>query len=124
MRGWGTFLFLAAVSTWAPAIASTELHVGSGPAGGLFQQAPAADPRDGPAGLQTQPDGAQAGSAVNDATPSGDDAYDVDVGTLLGSNISVARYDRFNSIFILIAFAGLTAVFAGKRSRGRGLITG
>ncbi len=34
---------------------------------------------------------------------------------------SGANRNRFSWTFLLIAFAGLTAVFAGKRSGGRGL---
>ncbi len=37
---------------------------------------------------------------------------------------SASKYDPFNWVFLLIAFAGLTALFAGRRTGGRGLISG
>ena len=43
---------------------------------------------------------------------------------LLEAAPAPAKHTRFGWVFLLIAFSGLTAFFAGKRSGGRGLTRG
>ena len=65
--------------------------------------------------------------ASTDTTSADDLSVVIDDALRAGTNVAapaVAKNDRFSWVFLLIAFAGLTAVFAGRRSGGSGLISG
>ena len=74
-------------------------------------------------GAATAPDRFRTTATEGSAT---DDAPFVLDAAILGSpsvaTHAASRHDRFGWVFLLIAFAGLTAVFARKPTRGRGLI--
>jgi hypothetical protein len=111
MRGRRSFAFAAAVSAIliSPvARAATELHGGPGFADAVAVDASAGEVRS-----------AAAEGAVADAWASAvDEALFRGTGS---ASPSAAKADRFSWTFLLIAFAGLTALFAGKRTAGRGL---
>lgn len=71
---------------------------------------------------------AGSGTSVHDASGArwsvdGDEPFAVDEDSLASAGQAGAAPERnpFTWTLLLIAFAGLTAVFAGKRSGGRGL---
>ncbi len=102
MRSWRGPVFAAAVLTASAASAATELHSDASFRGLPALDAAAPDDRVDPADESL--------FAVNEAA----------LENRTSSFLPAAR-DRFGWTFLLIAFAGLTAVFAGKRSGGRGL---
>lgn len=66
-------------------------------------------------------------AASADATSADGLAVVIDDALRAGTKVAapaVAKNDRFSWVFLLIAFAGLTATFAGRRSGGSGLISG
>jgi hypothetical protein len=107
MRGWRIYTLAAAMLMSSTAMAATELHGGPG-FSALGVDASAVESR--PAAVD--------GAAANDFPFSVDEA----ILNSAGASPSVPKANPFSWTFILIAFAGLTAVFAGKRSGGRGLI--
>src|SRR5271165_4714170 len=116
MRTCRIMLFVAAVAASTSALAATELHLGA--AG--FQATLVRDA----APLDAQ---SAAEPTAGDAASIEDRALAVDEAGLeraLAAAPNAAKHDPFKWVFMLIAFAGLTAVFAGRRSGGRGLITG
>ncbi len=104
---------LASPSAWA----STELSTGAAYPAAFSDKAFAPSDRDDPALLAP---GTQTGLGVLGGSPTDDDAFTV-TEALLNAAPLPAKHTRFNWVFLLITFAGLTAFFAGKRSGGRGL---
>ncbi len=123
---WRVVVFAAVMGTSPTAFASTELH-GSGAwfwnALGLGEEA--GDVRNDPSATTFPTPYSTDSLAAEDAA---DDtwAFAVDK-SLLGSGGPRARAsesrERFKWVFMLITFSGLTALFAGRRSGGRGLIS-
>ena len=115
----GRRLFLAiAVATTVPAgaLASTELNSGSGFPGFRPETFVPAD---------REVEAAVANAFHLDlSTGEGEPTFAVDEALLKGPAPPATNNDRFQWVFIVIAFAGLTAAFAGKPSGGRGLIAG
>jgi hypothetical protein len=112
MKGLLTVVFTAAILASAPVGAATELRVG-----GLEDEANA---RNAPGTFDLLTKGLL--SAVDRAPDV--EPFSVDETWLTSGGDppnAAARHDRFAWTFLLIAFAGLTALFAGKRSGGRGL---
>ncbi len=65
--------------------------------------------------------------ASTDTTSADDLSVVIDDALRAGTKVAApaaVKNDRFSWVFLLIAFAGLTAVFAGRRSSGSGLISG
>ena len=104
---------LASPSAWA----STELSTGAADPAAFSDKAFAPSDRDNPAWLAP---GTQTGPGVSGGSPTDDDAFTV-TEALLNATPHPTKHTRFSWVFPLIAFAGLTAFFAGKRSGGRGL---
>ncbi len=120
---WRVVLFAAVMVMSPMARASTELH-GAGFWNAFGFGEPAGDVRNDPdASAQPKLYSTDLSSAEDTA-----DAWALAVDrALLGGGgataPSAAKYDRFNWVFLLIGFAGLTALFAGRRTGGRGLIS-
>jgi hypothetical protein len=117
--GWRILIFAFAFSASPLAMAATELRSGAGYSGvfGL-----AADPGLGRGGAETLV--LQTAPLTGDLAATDDRAFAVDAALLeAGKTAAPAKQDRFSWVFLLIAFAGLTAVFAGRRTGGRGLIS-
>lgn len=123
--GWRAVFFAVAMVTSPMAQASTELQgsgawfwnaLGLGDSAGAGRNDPAASPLPGPY---------LADVSSTDVSSADAWAFAVDEA-LLGRGATAPdrpKYDRFNWVFLLIAFAGLTALFAGRRTGGRGLIS-
>jgi hypothetical protein len=110
-----------AVLTSLPAWASTELP-GAGILAGLGQESAAASARDA-SSLDALAREIFGGAWANKGAD--DEPFALDENWFRSrSDLSPARRNPFAWTFLLIAFAGLTAVFARKRSGGRGLISG
>jgi len=119
MRRWRTVVFGAAILTSSPLWASTELS-GPGSVAGFGQETADAGERAAPTLLD-----AWTKSILDRAAD--DEPFSVDETWLTSRsgpshNVTKPKSDRFAWTILLIAFAGLTAAFAGKRSGGRGLI--
>ena len=111
------FIVAAMVLASPPAWASTDLSTGAAVplAFGVGPSEPigrdnSAWPAPGP---QADPSMAEESATV-------DDAFTVSEALLTAP--AAPKHTRFSWVILLIAFAGLTAFFAGKRSGGRGLI--
>ena len=121
---WRAFLFVGVMALSPMARASTELHVG----GAGFWNAlgigdPAGEARNDLAAsaLPNSTDPLATEDAATDAW-----AFAVDKALLGDGGASApdaSKHDRFKWVFLLIAFAGLTALFTGRRTGGRGLIS-
>lgn len=119
---WRVILFAVVMAMSPVARASTELH-GAGFWNAIGLGEPASDVRND----STQPSLPKPYSTDLSSTEDAADAwaFAVDKALLRGGGVTTpaAKYDRFNWVFLLIAFAGLTALFAGRRTGGRGLIS-
>jgi hypothetical protein len=107
MRGWRRYAVAVAILSSPTAMATTELH-GAGFPGAVGGDALAGGVRS-----------ALVEGATADQWASAADAADFPGRSAAAP--SVPKADRFGWTFIMIAFAGLTAVFAGKRTAHRGL---
>jgi len=113
----GRRLFLAivvAMTASAGALASTELNSGSGFPG--FRPEASVGDREVEAAVAKA-------FHLDLSTGEEEPTFAVDEALLKGQDAAAPHNDRFKWVFVLIAFAGLTAAFAGKHSGGRGLIT-
>jgi hypothetical protein len=114
-------LTLGLLTAASGAVASTDL---SGANSSVFRQSSLAGDWAGPpASFKTIPFDA----ASADATSADDLSAVIDDALRAGTKVAapaVVKNDRFSWVFLLIAFAGLTAAFAGRRSGGSGLISG
>ncbi len=107
MRGWRRYAFAVAILISPTAMAATELH-GAGFPGAVVGDALAGGVR----------------SALVEGATADQWASAVDAAVFRGRSTAAPsrpKADRFGWTFIMIAFAGLTAVFTGKRTAGRGL---
>lgn len=108
---------LAAPSAWA----STDLSTGAALSGAFSDEAFEAGARGNPAWLATvlgahlEPGASAEGSSTDDGAFTLNEA-------LLKAAPAPAKPARLRWVILLIAFSGLTAFFAGKRSGSRGLI--
>ncbi len=108
MRGWRRYACAAAILISPTAMAATELHNGAG-----FSGVVAGDALAG---------GVRSTSVVGTTADQWASAVDAAAfGKRSPAAPSRPKADRFGWTFIMIAFAGLTAVFTGKRTAGRGL---
>lgn len=112
------FIVAAMVLASPPAWASTDLSTGAA--------VPLAfsDEPSGPSGRSNSAwpgPGPQADPGMSEESATDDDAFTVSEA-LLKAAPAPPKPTRFSWVILLIAFAGLTAFFAGKRSGGRGLI--
>jgi hypothetical protein len=115
MKGLLTVAFTVAILASPPVWASTEIR-GAGVFPGLDDEA---NSRNASGTFDLLTKGLLSAVDRADVEP-----FSVDETWLTSSGHppkTVARHDRFAWTFLLIAFAGLTALFAGKRSGGRGL---
>jgi hypothetical protein len=110
-------LALAAPSAWA----STELSTGAAVSVAFGDEAFGTNGGDNPAWLAPAP-GTQMVPYASDGSPTDDGTFTV-TEALLRAAPSPAHRERYSWVIPLIAFAGLTAFFARKRSGGRGLIS-
>ena len=123
---WRVVLFAAAMVMSPMAQASTELRGGGAwfwNALGLGESVGDIRNEQVELGLP-KPYSTDPGSASDSAADAW--AFAVDKALMGGGSPtapSAAKYDAFNWVFLLIAFAGLTALFAGRRTGGRGLIS-
>jgi hypothetical protein len=125
MRGRRTALVIAVILGSSSAIASTELYAGPNFAGSISREAMESSGRDGSVTLDALPDRYSIDPSAVDGSAAGDAPFVVNDRLFERQSEPAPAapvYDPFNWVALLIAFAGLTAVFAGKRSGGRGLI--
>jgi len=119
MRAWRNIVFPVVILTSSTALASTELP-GAGFPVSLAQE-PSVTSASNASSFDTWAREIFAGTRADRAD---DEPFAVDETWFSGrSDLSPAKRNPFTWTFLLIAFAGLTAVFARKRSGGRGLIS-
>ncbi len=109
-------MVLASASTWA----STELSADAAVPIASGDESSAPNGHDNSVWLATLL-GPQTEPGMSDGSATDDVAFTVSEA-LLKAAPAPPNNPRFSWVILLIAFAGLTAFFAGKRSGGRGLI--
>ncbi len=125
MQGWQNLLFIATIAASPSAIAATELHGGPGLAGGMRREASAVDARDYLTTLDALGGRFHVEASAADGPDADDGTFVLDDRLFDGRSEAArgaATHDRYRRVILLIAFAGLTALFGRKRSGGRGLI--